>query len=164
MWQLKPQSSARPIPEYVPVPIRQDYEEACLIVSLSPKASATLSRRCLQGMIRDFWGISKPKLIHEIQELKERVASSTWQAIDAVRSIGNIGAHMGRDINVIVEVDAGEAELLIRLIESLIDDWYVQRNDRNVTMEAIVATAKLKADAAKAKKNEQEMPTAVEPP
>jgi len=39
-WSLKPHSSAKPISEYVPAPIRQDYDEACLIVSLSFKASA----------------------------------------------------------------------------------------------------------------------------
>lgn len=146
VWQLRPQSSAKPIPEYVPSPIRQDYEEACLIVSLSPKASATLSRRCLQGMIRDFWGISRARLKDEIQELKGNIASSTWQAIDAVRSIGNIGAHMEKDINVIVDVEPGEAELLIKLIESLIEDWYVQRNDRDLNMTAVIAAAQAKRD------------------
>ena len=36
----------------IPIPqLMDDYEEACAIVNLSPKASATLSRRCLQGMI-----------------------------------------------------------------------------------------------------------------
>lgn len=147
IWQLRPQSSAKPIPEYVPAPIRQDYEEACMIVSLSPKASATLARRCLQGMIRDFWGISKPRLVEEVQELKGKIAAKTWQAIDAVRSIGNIGAHMERDINVIVDVDPGEAELLIKLIESLIEDWYVHRNDRDLDMTAIITAAQAKKDA-----------------
>ena len=45
--RLLPTSSARVFPEYVPKPIRQDYEEACDILDRSPKASATLSRRCL---------------------------------------------------------------------------------------------------------------------
>lgn len=146
-WSLKPRSSAKPIPEYVPVSIKQDYEEACLIVSLSPKASATLSRRCLQGMIRDFWGIRKDRLKDEIDGLKERIAASTWRAIDAVRSIGNIGAHMEKDIDVIVDVEPSEAELLITLIESLIEDWYVQRNDRNLNMTAVIAAAQAKKDA-----------------
>ncbi len=55
-WRLIPPSSAKVFPDYVPEPIREDYKEACAIRDLSPKASATLSRRCLQGMIRDFWG------------------------------------------------------------------------------------------------------------
>lgn len=55
-WHLIPPSGAKAFPDFVPAAIRADYEEACLIVDLSPKASATLSRRALQGMIRDFWG------------------------------------------------------------------------------------------------------------
>jgi len=62
----------------------------------------------LLGIIRNFWGISKSRLIDEINELKGRVDSTMWQAIDAVRSIGNIGAHMEKDINLIVDVDPEE--------------------------------------------------------
>jgi hypothetical protein len=48
-WHLIPPSTAKVFPNYVPQPIRDDYIEACKIKDLSPKASATLSRRCLQG-------------------------------------------------------------------------------------------------------------------
>jgi hypothetical protein len=41
------------------------------------------------------------------------------EAIDIVRNIGNIGAHMEADINVIVDVDPDEAQTLIELIETL---------------------------------------------
>ena len=51
-----------PLSAHVPVSVQQDYEEACLIKDLSPKASATLCRRALQGMIRDFWKVIKPTL------------------------------------------------------------------------------------------------------
>src|SRR6185503_5507152 len=71
-WELIPASEAKVFPDYVPLPVRKDYEEACAIKKLSPKASATLARRCLQGMIRDFWGISKARLIDEINAIKEK--------------------------------------------------------------------------------------------
>ena len=93
-WNLIPPSSAKVFPDYVPAPIREDYVEACLIRDLSAKASATLSRRCLQGMIRDFWKISKPRLVDEIKAIKTLIDAETWKAVDAVRSIGNIGAHI----------------------------------------------------------------------
>lgn len=146
-WNLKPQSSAKPFPDYIPVPIRQDYEEACLISGLSPKASATLSRRCLQGIIRDFWGISKARLIDEIKELQGHIDSTTWQAIDAVRSIGNIGAHMEKNINLIVDVDPDEADLLLHLIEVLIEEWYVRRYEREQHMNKVIAAAQAKSSA-----------------
>ena len=49
-WRLIPPSASKHFPDYVPQAIREDYGEACLIRDLSPKASATLSRRCLQGI------------------------------------------------------------------------------------------------------------------
>jgi hypothetical protein len=140
-WALRPEASAKVFPDYVPSPILEDYREACLIRVHSPKASATLARRCLQGMIRDFWGIRKNRLVDEVQDLQDKVDAKTWSAIDAVRQIGNVGAHMERDINLIVEVDPGEASLLIQLIETLINDWYVERHARSERMGKIIAAA-----------------------
>lgn len=138
-WRLLPASFAKPQPGYIPEPLREDYEEACAIRELSPKASATLTRRCIQGMIRDFCGISKTRLVDEIKELRDRIDAGnapsgvqvdTVDAIDHVRSIGNIGAHMEADINVIVDVDPDEAQKLIELVELLFDEWYVARERR----------------------------------
>ena len=70
VWHLLPASSAKPQPDFIPEPIRQDYYEACKIKNDSPKASATLARRCLQGMIRDFCSITKGTLFEEIKELE----------------------------------------------------------------------------------------------
>jgi hypothetical protein len=147
-WRLVPESAAKVLPDYIPRPIVDDYTEACLIVDKSPKASATLARRCLQGMIRDFHGISKDRLVDEIKAIKPLIDPLTWEAIDAVRSIGNIGAHMEKDINLIVDVDEGEAKELIQLIELLINDWYVTRHNRQVQLESI-KTIKAAKDAAK---------------
>lgn len=147
IWQLIPAAEMQVFPSYVPAPIISDYKEACLIRDLSPKASATLSRRCLQGMIRDFWGIKKPRLVDEIDELEQRVDPLTWSAIDAVRKIGNIGAHMEKDINVIIDVDPEEAKLLIGLIEMLIKDWYITKHERAQQMSKIIAAAGAKTQA-----------------
>lgn len=143
-WRLYPEGAARPFPDYVPQAIRNDYREACLIVNSSPKASATLSRRCLQGILRDFWNVKPGNLWQEIQQIEDKTDGVTWAAINAVREIGNIGAHMEKDINVIVDVDPGEAELLIQLVETLLTEWYVARHDREQRMKSIVAVAAAK--------------------
>jgi len=129
-WNLKPESSAITLPEYIPEAIKNDYYEACKILLLSPKASATLSRRCLQGIIRDFWKINKSKLVDEINELHGKIDSSTWDSIEAIRKIGNIGAHMEKDVNLIIDIDKNEAGVLINLLEELFFDWYVQKHER----------------------------------
>lgn len=136
-WDLIPPSTAKSFPDYIPKAILEDYEEACLIKNLSPKASATLARRCLQGMIRNFWGVKKKRLFDEIEAIKDEVEKKTWEAIDAVREVGNIGAHMQEDINLIIDIDPKEAALLIELIEILIEDWYVNRHEREEKLKAI---------------------------
>jgi hypothetical protein len=143
-WQLMPESEAKVLPDYIPKPVRDDYYEACRIRDLSPKASATLARRCIQGMVRDFWKISKPTLKAEIDALEEKVDPDTWAGIDSVRSVGNIGAHMEKDINIIVDVESEEAQLLIGLVEQLIDDWYVDRENRRQRSESLKMLAETK--------------------
>jgi hypothetical protein len=47
-----PKSVSRaPIPATVPKGISEDYLEACTVLPKSPKASAALSRRCLQNLL-----------------------------------------------------------------------------------------------------------------
>ncbi len=150
-WQLLPQSNAKVFPEYIPKSIKNDYEEACSILTLSPKASATLSRRCIQEMIRDYWKIKEPdnhkgywNLVDEIKAIKDMVEIDVWEAIDAVRNIGNIGAHMEKDINLIINVEPHEAERLIELIEMLVDEWYINRSKRQSKLEEIKKIAQNK--------------------
>ncbi|MDI2112227.1 DUF4145 domain-containing protein [Commensalibacter nepenthis] len=104
-WSLLPDGLAKTFPDYIPKVILDDYKEACLIKDKSPKASATLSGRCLQGMIRDFWKVEAPNLYQEINQIKDKIDSDLYDAIDVSRQIGNIGAHMEKDINVIIDVD-----------------------------------------------------------
>jgi hypothetical protein len=137
-WQLLPESEAKPFPDYIPEQLRSDYFQSCLIRNKSPKASATLSRRCLQGMIRDYWKISKSRLIDEINELQSLVDNDTWKAIDSVRKVGNIGAHMEKDVNVIIDVEPEESGLLIWLIETLFEEWYIARHEKQLKMDKIV--------------------------
>lgn len=127
---VRPTSLAANFPDYVPKAIRQDYKEAYSIVNLSPKASAVLARRCLQGMIHDFWGIRKNNLADSIKELKDLVSAEQWGVINAVRQLGNIGAHMEKDVDVIVDIEPQDAEELLKLIEYLIEEWYINRHKR----------------------------------
>jgi hypothetical protein len=146
-WRLVPPSQAKVFPDYVPKAVRGDYQEACLICDLSPKASATLSRRCLQGMIRDFWKVKGRNLKEEIEGIKDKVEPLTWDAIDGVRSVGNVGAHMEEDINLIIDVEPDEAAQLIWLIELLVKDWYINRHEREQGLKALTAVADAKTKA-----------------
>ena len=81
-------------------------------------------------MIRDFWEINESNLKKAIDNLENKIPAKQWSVIDAVRRLGNIGAHMKKDINLIIEIDPGEAEKLINLIELLLNQWYIDRYEQ----------------------------------
>jgi hypothetical protein len=133
--------------------LSQDYYEACKIRDLSSKASATLSRRVLQGMIRDFCGIKEKTLFHEIYKLEtlseegkapQGVTHETIEAMHHIRELGNIGAHMTEATNTIVDVDPDEAQMMIDLVEMLFADWYVARQQRTDKLAALKQAAAAK--------------------
>ena len=163
-WRLVPPSQAKVFPDYIPKAILDDYREACMIVDLSPKASATLARRCLQGILRDFWEVKPGKLANEIDQIKDKTDPLTWDAITAVRKIGNIGAHMEEDINLIIDVDPNEAGKLISLIEILLKDWYVAREERRKQLTEIKQIAAQKGEAKKEDSTEETESEDVETP
>lgn len=136
--RIFPASEAKQYPNYIPSHILKDYTEAYDILELSPKASATLSRRCLQSMIRDRWIVNERNLYKEIDAISDKVDAKTWEAIDALRKIGNIGAHMQKDTSLIIDIEPWEAEKLILLIEVLIKSWYIDVYEREKLFEDIV--------------------------
>jgi hypothetical protein len=83
-----------PVPAPVPKKIAEDYVEACNVLSISPKASAALSRRCLQRS----HGYKEKQLWQEIDLLlgetdTSKVIPTTLRVtIDAIRHFGNFSA------------------------------------------------------------------------
>ena len=95
-------------------------------------------------MIRDYWKVKPGRLIDEIAAIQQKVDPVTWHGIEAVRKLGNIGAHMEKDIDLILDVDPDEATLLIKLIEMLIRDWYITTEERRIQMTSLSAAASAK--------------------
>jgi hypothetical protein len=128
---IRPKVAARtpPSPD-VPPDIAKDYLEACLVVGDSPQASAALSRRCLQHLLRKFAGVKPCDLSKEIDEVlsKKMLPSHLAESIDAIRTTGNFAAHPIKSTTTgeIVEVEPGEADWNLDLLESLFDFFFVQ--------------------------------------
>ena len=127
---IYPATINRPLPPEVPEPYRTDYKEAAAVLGLSPKASAALSRRILQAVLQQEFGIKKRNLNAEIEEFLQKpgVPTHLSQAIDAVRTVGNFAAHPIKDTQTgtIVDVEPGEAEWLLDVLEALFDFTFVQ--------------------------------------
>lgn len=138
---------AVPLSAHAPAGVREDYDEACTIADLSPKAAATLCRRALQGMIRDFWGVAEKTLYAELEKIRERCDPELFTALTAIRSIGNIGAHPEVDVNLIVDVEEGEVQSLISVLQILDQEWYVTRAQRAARLSTVQSLGEAKAVA-----------------
>lgn len=127
---IRPKSASRsPVPAEVPVGIADDYKEASLVLADSPKASAALSRRCLQSILREKGGVKERDLAKEIQKVLDSGQLPSYLAddLDAVRHIGNFAAHPIKSQNTgeVLPVEPGEAEWNLDVIESLFDFYFV---------------------------------------
>ena len=131
-----PQRRKVTIPPEIPDEYRSDYSEAILVSDISPKASAALSRRILQTIIRENFHIlyrSLDKEIDDFIKLKD-IPSSLAESVDAIRVVGNFAAHPLKDTNTgeIVDVEPGEAEWLLDVLEQLFDFAFVRPEKLNV--------------------------------
>lgn len=137
---IKPFSSAVVYPDYVPADPVQDYSEAVMIADLSPRASLTLSRRALQGLIRlKFPKTKQGALYNEINSLDDIVTGPEKAALHALRDLGNIGAHP-KDIA--EQVTQEEAMHATKIIEFIIKKWYIEPHEDNEALEQIVSDSK----------------------
>jgi hypothetical protein len=128
---VRPKSARRPLcPKEVPPWLAGDYNEACLVLPDSAKASAALSRRCLQALLRQAAGVKHSDLSKEIQEVLDsgKLPTQLAESIDAIRNIGNFAAHPMKTQHTgeILEVEPGEAEWTLDVLESLFDFYFVQ--------------------------------------
>jgi Domain of unknown function (DUF4145) len=118
------------LPAEVPTEFTVDYSEACLVLPDSENASAALSRRCLQHLLREKSGAKKGDLTNEIQQVLDSGKLPTYLAedLDAIRNIGNFAAHPVKATNsgAIVDVEPHEAEWLLNVLEGLFDFYFVQ--------------------------------------
>jgi hypothetical protein len=131
-WRLvHPNGVARtPLPTEVPSTFAQDYRDACSVLADSAKASAALSRRCLQNLIRECEGVKRRNLFDEIQEVLDsgKLPADLADALHAVREIGNFAAHPIKSTNSgeVIDVEPGEAEWLLDTLEALFEFYFVR--------------------------------------
>jgi uncharacterized protein DUF4145 len=116
------------VPLDVPGKIRKDYEEAALVLADSEKASAALSRRCLQALLRDVAGMNQKNLSQQIDAALPTLPGYLQPELDAVRNIGNFAAHPIKSsaTGEIIDVEPGEAEWNLEVLEQLFDFYFVR--------------------------------------
>lgn len=118
-----------PPPPEVPDEFASDFREASAIVELSPQASAALSRRLLQALLRGPGAVPRKHDLHEeIEEAMTRgMRSDLAEQLHLVRVVGNFAAHPIKDkqSGTILPVEPHEAEHLLEVVALLFDHYFV---------------------------------------
>jgi len=130
-YLVRPIAMARsPLSKEVPEKYSKVYIQASNVLPISSEASAALSRRCLQTLLRDEAKVTPRNLVDEIQQVIDsgNLPSSLSGSIDAIRNIGNFGSHPIKSTNTgeIVDVEDGEAEWTLDVLEELFDHYLVK--------------------------------------
>jgi hypothetical protein len=105
----------------IPERYLKDFNEAASICHLSPKASAALSRRILQDILKYHYQILE---FNKLSEVPFRIK----EYAESIRLIGNCSAHASENkiTGEIVEVEPNEAIDLLVFLESLFDYAFIE--------------------------------------
>jgi hypothetical protein len=151
--QIVPFGSTRPpLSPEVPNDIAQDYNEAASILQFSAKASAALSRRCLQSVLQ-LAGYTQRDLSQQIdavlaeQDTRKALPTSVHGIVDAIRNFGNFSAHKITDQTTlqVIDVEPHEADFCLDILDALFDHYFVKPADakrRKEQLNAKLAAAK----------------------
>ena len=150
--QFYPQGSSRdPVSSDVPEPIAEDYNQAALVLPYSPKASAALSRRCLQTILSEA-GYTQRDLALQIDavlteaDARKALPTGVHTMLDAIRNFGNFSAHPITDQTTlqVIDVEDHEAEYCLDILDALFDHYYVRPADakrRRAALDAKLSAA-----------------------
>lgn len=124
---IHPFNVARTVPPEVPKEIQEDFLEAAAVLSISEKASAALSRRCLQNLLTDK-GYKRGNLNQQVDKALKDLSQRIGENLDVVRNIGNFAAHpmKYKKTGLIVDLEPEEASWTLDVLEELFEYYYVQ--------------------------------------
>lgn len=133
--------AGRVLDSAIPEVYADNFREAEVVLEVSPKASATLSRYLLQLILHEELQIKKRNLDEELQELEkqEKVSSKLIKMLQVFRKVANFGAHPKKSVNSneIIEVEKGEADIMLDLLEELFDCIFVKPKQQDEFLENI---------------------------
>jgi len=133
-----PLNVTRDIPPEVPYAIRSDFQEASSVISFSEKASAALSRRCLQALLSE-QGYKGKDLDEQINQVLPDLPQWIADNVDAIRHIGNFAVHpiKSKVTGNIVDVEPEEANWNLDTLGHLFDHFYIQLEKTKVARDKL---------------------------
>ena len=143
--------SCSSLSEHIPEKYVELFTESEQVNNISPRASATLSRYLLQMLLHEELNIDKKNLEMEIQALETRanVPSTLIAMLQVMRRVANFGAHPKKSKNSaeIVEIEPGEAEIMLEVIRELFDHVFVKPAQQQEALQRIETKFGIKCEA-----------------
>ncbi|MGI0011321.1 MAG: DUF4145 domain-containing protein [Nitrosopumilaceae archaeon] len=140
-YMVQPRGASRPLPSEVPDKYSIPFHKAVEVLSISAEASAAISRKCLQNLLREEAKVKPRNLADEIQEVIDSnvLPSDLAESIDAIRNIGKFASHPIKSTNTgeLVDVEEGEAEWTLDVLEDLFDYYLVKPAIRKQKRDAL---------------------------
>lgn len=147
-------ANSQTLPLDIPERFRQDFSEASQVLDISPKASAALSRRLLEGILVENGAPASKNLFEQIEyAVSNGIPSYISNELDYIRQIGKFAAHAKSDraTGEIIDVEKEEAEAMLSIIDLLCDHYYVMPEKAKRRHQQLEE----KLEASKAKPNEK---------
>ena len=109
--------------------LRRDYGDATATLPVSAQASAALSRRIIQHVLREVGSYTARDLSKQIEAFVADIEtpSQISENLDYLREIGNFAAHPMKSTHTgeVMPVEPGEADWALEMVDSLFDFYYV---------------------------------------
>ena len=115
--------------------MRNDFQEAALILDLSPKMSAVMSRRILSDLLEEYAGRDEFLLGTKLENFGKdnRFPLAVRQNAQALNEAAKLGAHTKKnDQEEVIDVDRDEAEWMLGLVERFFEIFIIapKRDER----------------------------------
>ena len=123
----------RPHPE-MPDDVREEYEEAQKVVSLSPRGACALLRLAVQKLCADLGESGKDTNADIGNLVKGGLSSDVQEALDSLRVIGNNAVHPGE---MDLKDDIETASALFDLLNFIVEDRIAQPKKRKALFERL---------------------------
>lgn len=127
-WLAIPRHGNAQLPsQAVPADLARDYHEACLLLDLSPRMSAVLSRRVVREVLKreGQYGDGRKQLDDFVADDKR--PSELRNNVKHLQEMGNFGAHavVDEETGEVLDVSRDEAEWTLQVVDGLFDYFYV---------------------------------------
>lgn len=130
----------KPLSDLVPKKYADLYIESSIVLPYSPRASAALSRTCLQGLLREYGKVTHGRLFDEIKQIinADSLPSRLAELLDVIRTIGNDATHPNKyqTTGEIIPVEKKEAEWGLEILNELFDHYIIKPDLQGKKLEA----------------------------